>query len=99
MFEKLKGFLDLKAIIVIISIIASGYAGYKQIEVHDKRIWSHYNKIQTLEKDDVRVSVRLDAIEARQNSTDAKMDRLNESIQELNRTMVRLSTILEDKFK
>ncbi|MGY6036628.1 hypothetical protein [Aeromonas sp. AE23HZ002T15] len=99
MFEKLKGFLDLKAIIVIISIIASGYAGYKQIEVHEKRIWSHYNKIQTLDKEDVRIGVRLDAIEARQNSTDAKMDRLNESIQELNRTMVRLSTILEDKFK
>lgn len=97
MFDKLKGFIDLKGVLMAAGIFGSLFVAYDKIGIHDKYIYQHWDKIQNLEKEDTRMDVRIDVLEAQQKQTDGKFEKLNDSIIKLNETMIKLSTIIEKK--
>ena len=99
MFDKLKGFLDLKGLLMAGGIVGSMFVAYDKIGQHEIYIFQNWGKIQQLEKNDSRTEVRIDILEERAKTTDIKFDKLNESIIALNQTMVKLSTIIENKIQ
>ncbi len=54
MFDKLKGLIDLKGILMAAGIFGSLFVAYDKIGIHDKYIYQHWDKIQNLGR--VRIS-------------------------------------------
>lgn len=102
MLEKLKAFLDLKAILMVGSLFVAIITSYNTIGTHTEQISTiqsdvvrNFNHTIQQDKDLSRLDYRVGSIETRQSVTDQKFEELNKSIIKLNETLVRLSTILE----
>lgn len=102
MFEKLRGFFDLKGLLMAGSLIAGLVTTYNTVGLHTDQINAMQSTVQTNysqtlehDKDLSRLNYRVGSIETRQNATDEKFEELNKSINKLNETLIRLSTILE----
>ena len=96
MFEKLKGFLDLKAIILIFSIFGACFVAYNQVGVHEVRLNTYQDKLINLEKNELKVDSRIVVLEKAQDRTDGQLEKLNVTLNELNISLVRLASTLEN---
>lgn len=99
MLEKLKGFIDLKAFLMVIGIVCTGYSAYLKVGDHETKIVSHTYTIQTLEKNEIRVDERLRTLEKKQERTDGQLEKLNQTLNELNINIVKLASTLENLSK
>ncbi|MDX7787395.1 hypothetical protein [Aeromonas caviae] len=102
MIEKLKGFLDLKALLMVGSLFVAIITTYNTVGEHTTILQKHeyslsQNSFDIVEQDKelTKLGYRVGSIENRQTVTDQKFEELNKSIIKLNETLVRLSTILE----
>lgn len=66
----------------------------EQINTIQSDVVRNFNQTIQQDKDLSRLDYRVGTIETRQNVTDKKFEELNKSINTLNETLVRLSTIL-----
>ncbi|MGY3856868.1 hypothetical protein [Aeromonas intestinalis] len=99
MLEKLKGFLDLKAVILVLSIFGTCYVAYTQVGQHEIRLNIYQDKLITLEKNELKVDSRIDVLEKAQDKTDGQLEKLNQTLNELNLSLVRLASTLENMNK
>jgi len=96
MIEKLKGFLDLKAIVLVLSMFGAGYVAYTQVGQHEIRLNTYQDKLVILEKNELKVDSRIVVLEKAQDRTDGQLEKLNQTLNELNISLVRLASSLEN---
>lgn len=104
MWDKLKGFIDLKGLLMAGSLIVALVTAYNTVGSHTQTLQKHENFLgknyaQIMQQDKAlsMLTITVDSIEKRQNSTDSKLEALTVSIQKLNETMIKLTTIMENK--
>ncbi|HHW4399906.1 TPA: hypothetical protein ACUNCG_000446 [Aeromonas hydrophila] len=104
MWDKIKGFIDLKGLLLAGSFIVALVTTYNTVGSHSQTLQKHenflgknYSQIMQQDKALSMLSITVDSIEKRQNNTDSKLEALTNSIQTLNNTMIKLTTIMENK--
>lgn len=96
MIEKLKGFLDLKALFLVLGVFGTGFVAYTQVGEHEIRLNTYQDKLVTLEKNELKVDSRIVVLEKAQDRTDGQLEKLNTTLNELNISLVRLASSLEN---
>lgn len=96
MFEKLKGWIDLKAILFIFSIIIGGYGAYEKVGVHDVQLQHHESNIQDIRMNEVKVDGRILVLEKGQAKAEVQMEKLNDTLNTLNIAIVKLNSTLDN---
>lgn len=104
MWEKLKGFIDLRGLLMAGGLIVGLVTTYntvgtntQAIQKHENFLTKNYGQIMQQDKELSMLKITVDSIEKRQNSTDSKLEALTVSIQKLNETMIKLTAIMENK--
>lgn len=96
MLEKLKSLLDIKAIFLILSVFGACFVAYNQVGVHEVRLNTYQDKLINLEKNELKVDSRIVVLEKAQDRTDGQLEKLNVTLNELNISLVRLASTLEN---